>query len=467
MKMADLKHSSPHIQIQVQPQQQTQLDQSTFARFNQVAPTQAEETNIQVETTTGKFCNRLFLVLFSLHLLFIFLLIIILTIRGLRNAAGNNHQFRPIHWYPPLLVSCLCAVVAAVGWQVVVFRHPKKTIEAAFWLGPSLTFALSLLLFSTTTDAGLVAAAFFLILAIIQSLYACWVTRRREYASHILSASLLATQNTVGTTNYVFLALVSAVIYSILWISGVSNAIGTGIRFSALYAIALLISLAWTMNVIRYTLYVAIARVGYLYFTTGVEIGTRLTVRDAVSGLFGLLCQGSAIAPIIELFRGFARTMALTSGDTDEFMFSCVHCYMGVADRLVIYGNRWGFVQMGVYEKGFVQASADTWKMFVQLGMVPLIDRDLTGSFCFLCGVAGGALSAIAGGSWAFAVNQDYATSVSVCSFLMGYCMCRITMAWPQACVSAYYVAYAENPQSHRFDSSIPDQIRALQADRR
>jgi len=38
----------------------------------------------------------------------------------------------------------------------------------------------------------------------------------------------------------------------------------------------------------------------------------------------------------------------------------------------------------------------------------------------------------------------------------------RLAMSWPQACVSAYYVAYAENPQSTQFDSTIPVRLEQL-----
>lgn len=36
-------------------------------------------------------------------------------------------------------------------------------------------------------------------------------------------------------------------------------------------------------------------------------------------------------------------------------------------------------------------------------------------------------------------------------------------MAWVQACVLAYYVAYSEDPESMRFDSTIPQRIQRLQ----
>lgn len=39
----------------------------------------------------------------------------------------------------------------------------------------------------------------------------------------------------------------------------------------------------------------------------------------------------------------------------------------------------------------------------------------------------------------------------------------RIALAWIQACVLAYYVAYSEDPQSVRFDGTIPNRIQRLQ----
>jgi hypothetical protein len=82
-------------------------------------------------------------------------------------------------------------------------------------------------------------------------------------------------------------------------------------------------------------------------------------------------------------------------------------------------------VQVGVYNKGFVQASMDTWEMLRRVGLEPIIDRDLTGSFCFLCGMAGGAICTLVGGTWTFAVHKSYATEVSIYAFLIGYFMVR------------------------------------------
>lgn len=39
----------------------------------------------------------------------------------------------------------------------------------------------------------------------------------------------------------------------------------------------------------------------------------------------------------------------------------------------------------------------------------------------------------------------------------------RVAMAWIQASIAAYYVAYAENPQSQQFDSTMTDTIQEMQ----
>ncbi|KAA8516930.1 hypothetical protein F0562_017252 [Nyssa sinensis] len=218
-----------------------------------------------------------------------------------------------------------------------------------------------------------------------------------------------------------------------------------------------------TRKVIKNTLQVTIARIKYMHFACGIDYDPRVAFHDTIKHSIGSACVGSALCTSTESHSGSARATSLMSGDTDEFMFSCADCYSGVASRLVTYGNRWGFVHAGVYNKRFVQASMDTWEMFRRVGLEPVIDSDLTSSFCFLCGVAGGAICTLVGGSWTLAVHKGYATEVSIYAFLIGYFMCRFAMAWPQACVSAYHVVYAENPQNLRFDSTIPVRIQELQ----
>ncbi|XP_043718666.1 protein PNS1-like, partial [Telopea speciosissima] len=425
---------------------------------------QAGESTTYRKTTAGQITGKLFFIIFFIQLFLITVLIVFLTIRSFVSHSSSNHLSHPLHWYLPLLTSIGCSAIAAFSWLFSIRCNPSRTIKTAFWLSPSLTCVAGLLLLAVGTACSLAVAVAAIIFALIQSLYACWFVPRIDYTSKISSISQAIP--TSGTTKFIALSILAGATYSSLAVSGLGGAtVGTGsLSLSdALFVLAILLSLAWTMQVIRNISHVSISRVGYLYFVHGIESNTFGAYHGTIKHSMGNVCLGSAIVPVLGIIRGSARVISSVAGDTDEFLCSCANCYVGVAARLVAYGNRWGFVHVGVYNKGFVRASMDTWETIGRSGLESVIDSDLTGSFCFLCGVAVGAACTIVSGSWTLAMERSYATEVSIYAFLIGYFMCRIAMAWPQASVSGYYVAYSENPQSLRFDSTIPDCITQLQ----
>ncbi|RVW90320.1 hypothetical protein CK203_036698 [Vitis vinifera] len=297
--------------------------------------------------------------------------------------------FSPPEVVRSMLSSIACGGATALAWQSITRCNPSGAVRAAFWLSPLLT--------------------------LIQSLYACWVNPRFEYATKVLSISMAPSPPSTG---FVFLSVVSGTVYATFLVAGIggATAIGTSID-------------------------------------TRVHPGnpTELSLDNACDQEHTACHHGTHCVPEIH-------------GTRMSFCFSCANCYSGVASTLVMYGNRWGFVHVGVCNKGFVQASGETWEMFKRAGLEPVINYDLTGSFCFLSGVAVGAICTLVAGSWALVIHKSYATEVSIYAFLIGYLICRIAMAWPQACVSAYYVAYSEDPQSVRFDSTtIRDCIDRIQ----
>ncbi|XP_034692686.1 protein PNS1 [Vitis riparia] len=410
---------------------------------------------------TGKFFfMRLFRGLFYLHLLLIAVLVIFLTIRGFLSA-GKDHRFHHLKWYAPLLSSIACGGAITLAWQSITRCNPSGAVRAAFWLSPLLTCGVGVLFVSIGFTGSLAAGVLVLVFSVIQSLYACWVNPRFEYATKVLSISMAPSPPSTG---FVFLSVVSGTVYATFLVAGIGGATAIGTSIDTVFILVILLSLAWTMHVIRNILHVTMARIVFLKFMCGIEFDTQVALLDTIRYLVGSICIGSVLAPVLGVIRGSARAMNLVAGDTDEFMFSCANCYSGVASTLIMYGNRWGFVHVGVCNKGFVQASGETWEMFKRAGLEPVINYDLTGSFCFLSGVAVGATCTLVAGSWALVIHKSYATEVSIYAFLIGYLICRIAMAWPQACVSAYYVAYSEDPQSVRFDSTtIRDCIDRIQ----
>ncbi|KAI5443598.1 protein PNS1 [Lathyrus oleraceus] len=436
---------------------------ASFKNFNVITnSTKAQDSTFLNQTLRGNIMRKIFKIIFYLHLLVISLLIISLTIYNLISTS-QNPNFHPMKWYPPLLTSTLCAGVFGFTWQWITLKNPKIAIKATFWLSPFLTCAMAVMLVYIETPISLTFGVIALISSLIQSLYGCWINHRLEYADKILSTSIV--DFPIKTMRIAFSSILIGIFYCFFLMFGIggARAIENKKKVTSLFILLILLSLGWTMQFLKNVIHVTISRVKYMNLGGGEEImDTNVAFHDTLKYLIGSVTIGSILVPFISTFRGFARSMSLIGGDSDEFMFSFVSCYMGIASILVRCGNRFGFVHVGVYNKGFVQSSCDVWDIFNRVGLVQLVDLDLSGSFCFLSGVAGGAISSLVGGIWSIVVYKKYATEVSIYGFLIGYFMVRLGLAWVQACVCAYYVAYAENPQSTHFDSTIPMRLEQL-----
>ncbi|XP_014509685.1 protein PNS1-like isoform X1 [Vigna radiata var. radiata] len=433
--------------------------------------TVTDEEKIQAEqdwlssTNAVKFTNttparKLFKILFYLHLFVIAVLVTSLAIYGLFYVSRSNY-IHPKEWYPPLFISMLCGGATGFTWQWITARNPAKAIREAFWLSPLLTSAMGILFVYIGYAASLAAGVVALLSALIQSLYGIWVSPRFEYAGRVLSISIA--DPSTQSMRLAFSSILIGILYCSFMVCGIGGAKAIKrTELAVFFILVILLSLGWTMQFLKNVLQVTISRVRYMHLAGGAMMDTKVALNDTVKYLTGSVSIGSILVPFISVFRGFARATSLIGGDSGEFMFSCVSCYMGIASLLVKYGNRWGLVYVGVYNKGFVQASSDTWDIFNRVGLEELINLDLTASFCFLSAVAGGAICSLVSGIWSIVIHKNYATEISIYAFLIGYFMFRLAMSWPQACVSAYYVAYAENPQSTKFDSTIPVRLEQL-----
>ncbi|GER51990.1 plasma-membrane choline transporter family protein [Striga asiatica] len=439
------------------------------------SPRHSLSSRNKVQNTIGpgpNFLDKLPCHLFYAHLLLITALIAFLAIRAAL-FPGPARNFHPRIWYAITLSTTALSGLSALSYQALVNLSPSKTFKTTFWLSPLLTCAYGILLVLIGTPTSLAAGVLTIICSVTQSLYACWASPRFTHATKILSISLA--YQPPKTKSAVIISVCASILFSSLLMSGLGN---STTKLEPLFVFLILASLVWTMQIIKNTMQVAVSHVKYMQFACGVEVDFGPVAKATARNSMGSICAGSILVPAVTAARAAGRAVGSVSGDSDEFMFSCAGCCVGASSRAVAYGNRWGFVHVGVYGKGIIRASGDTWEMFGRAGMEDLIDRDLTSSFCFLCGVASGAVCGLVGGVWALFVHGRFATEVSVYAFLVGYFtvreittfdlsryvfLNRVAMAWIQASVMAYYVAYAENPQSQQFDDTIPAYIRQLQ----
>ncbi|XP_065871128.1 uncharacterized protein [Euphorbia lathyris] len=415
----------------------------------------------QTTTTTmnsRKYTNKISLFVFVIHMILAIGLVSFLiykAIQGLVEASDSikRKEKRVLKYFlPQVEAASLLSVTLAIVWQKAVRVWPTFMIHFILWscFFMSLSSGILLICFQKApTDAlGVCLIAF----AIGNGLYACWVNQRIKFSTKILIKSIEPVPKFGDLNDPTYWMLGVGFLWMSLWIFAVLGALN--FYFPPLIIVLLGFSLAWTTEVMRNVVNLTVSRVISLYYLRGMQASTQFCFQRALTRNLGSACLGSVFVPTIEALRIVARGLNLLEGE-DEFMFSCAHCCLGVMNSIFKYGNGWAFVQIGAYGKGFVQASQDIWALFERQEMEEIVDSDITSSICFLAGVCSGSICVIVVAAWTAKVHQSFTATLSLLAFFIGYLMTRIAMALPHACVSCYYVCYAENPDSRLFDKTI------------
>ncbi|KAI5603690.1 hypothetical protein BDE02_01G235900 [Populus trichocarpa] len=416
-----------------------------------------------------RYTNRISLFLFVLHMVVAVGLVSFLIFKGIQGLTeasdGVKRKERRIlkFYLPQVETASLLSITLAFVWQKAVRQWPKFMVQFILWSSFLLSLSAGILLIcfqrATTDGVGVCLIAF----SIGNGLYACWVTQRIGFCSKILIKSLEPVPKFHDLNQPTYCMLGVGFLWMSLWILAVVGAMN--FYFTPLIIIALVLSLAWTAEVMRNIVNLTVSRVIALYYLRGMQSSSQFCFQRALTRNLGSACLGSLFVPAIEALRIVARGLNLLEGE-DEFMFSCAHCCLGIMQSIFRYGNGWAFVQIAAYGKGFVQASQDTWQLFERRGMESIVDLDITSSICFLTGVCSGSICVIVVAAWTAKVHQTFTATLSLLSFFIGYLMTRIAMALPHACVSCYYVCYAENPDPRLFDRIIKDQQDMMNSDR-
>ncbi|KAK6140522.1 hypothetical protein DH2020_025735 [Rehmannia glutinosa] len=348
---------------------------------------------------------------------------------------------------------------------------PPALKTLASFHGPFHNLELFCLNFSRRDSSNLLPKAatdgigvLFITFSIGVGLYACWVTQRTSFCSKIFIKALEPVSKFPDLNQPTYWMLGAGFLWMSFWILAVIGALNFYVP--TLIIMALVLSLAWTAEVMRNVANLTVSRVIALYYLRGMQSSTQFCFQRALSHNLGSACLGSLFVPAIEALRIVALGLNLLEGE-DEFMFSCAHCCLRVMESIFKCGNGWAYVQIAAYGKGFVQASKDTWDLFSKRElMVEVVDSDITSAICFLTGVCSGSICTIVVAAWTSTVHRGYIGTLSVLAAFIGYLMTRIAMALPHACVSCYYVCYAENPDNRLFDKTIPDRIDLIKSGR-
>jgi hypothetical protein len=369
-------------------------------------------------------------VLFIIHLFGFIALTIFL---GIRASSHQSPAYKPFSNFVPLVSSVIVSTIASCFWVILAVTNAPKAIKTSLWAAPVFAIACDVVILLVGNGAALGIGVLVVVFAVAAALYSCWATDPYlRHASELLSTSVTRAYLPPSTSFLVIFVLIATFGYMAFWtvaISCIASVEGQFMNYQMAYVAALLVSMAWTMQVLRYFVYVTVAKLAHTQLIYGVRMpggAVEAFCGTMMGPAFGDICMGAMAVPVNSAVRGFARAMKTATAGNDEFIFSGRGCCFSVSEKMLGRANRWGFVHVGARGKAFCVASRDVWSLFVLRGIANLVDSDLTGSFYFLSSVTTGALASLVAGSWALAMDKEQkglALPVSIYAFLIGYYM--------------------------------------------
>ncbi|KAL8161756.1 hypothetical protein V2J09_013245, partial [Rumex salicifolius] len=436
-----------------------------------IIPQPQNQQQKQVATLNRRgYTNKISLLLFIIHTLVAIGAVSFLILRGIQGILqGGDVKRKQLkllkHFLPQVEAASLISIALALSWQMAVRMWPKFMVHFILWSSFFSTLSAGILLICFEMGSTSAVGVAFMFFSVGNGLYACWVTQRTSFYTKVLLNSLEPVVKFPRLSRPTYLMLTIGFVWMSLWILAVVGALDYELGPIIVFGLGL--SLAWTTEVMRNVVNLTVSRVIALYYLRGMQSNVKFCFQRALTLNLGSASLGSFFVPSIEALRIVARGLNLLEGE-DEFMFSCAHCCLRLMQSVFKFGNGWAYVQVAAYGKSFTKASIDTWDLFQNhcQEMEVIVDSDITSAICFLSGVCSGALCTIMAASWSFRDHRSFTATISVLAFFVGYLMTRIAMALPHACVSCYYVCYAEDPRNRLFDNTVPNRINMIRAGR-
>jgi len=292
----------------------------------------------------------------------------------------------------------------------------------------------------------------YIIILVIQLIY-FWIVRRRiPFAQATIAASVQAVQDHSGPVYVTFVMVFLSIGWIAFWsfvfvaILHVSTGNGQSNNLNGLAYFLLLISLYWTLEVLRNIGHTTTAGVvATWWFNPSATTATWPSFVRATTTSLGSICLGSLIVAILQAVRQIVREAA-KSRDCG-FLACILLCLLDWIESLVRYFNMYAYTRVAIYGTDYITSAKETWQMFVSRGFEVIVNDDLTGMVLAMGSIIGGVVTGVICGVWAHAELASMAwVYIGIVGFVIGYIMVFLIMTVIQSAVATTYVVWSEDP---------------------
>ncbi|CAN4110288.1 unnamed protein product [Withania somnifera] len=291
-----------------------------------------------ITLNSRSYTNKFSLFLFIVHMIAAIGLVCFLIFKGIQGLleageAVHRKEKRLLKYFlPQVEAASLLSITLAFIWQKAMRMWPTFMVHFVLWGSFVLTLSAGILLICFQRPATDGVGVVFIMFAIGNGLYSCWVSPRIKFCTKILIKSLEPVPKFGNLNQPTYLTLAAGFLWMSMWILAVIGAVN--FYFPPLVIIALVLSMAWVTEVMRNVVNLTVSRVIALYYLRGMESTTQFCFQRALTVNLGSACLGSLFVPAIEALR--------------IFMFCCAHCGLKIMDSIFKRGNGWAYVQLVV-----------------------------------------------------------------------------------------------------------------------
>ncbi|XP_057962718.1 uncharacterized protein LOC131154161 isoform X2 [Malania oleifera] len=382
------------------------------------------------------------------------------TNRILENQAGLTEAYWPLY-----------AVAGGVGaflgwaWLLLLGSRANQMMKVSVHILTTYLAVISVLCFWGEQFFWGVA---FAIVATLQFLYVISVIDRLPFTMLVLQTAVKMVWSLPEVMRVAYAFMIVMLLWMAIWSFGVAGVVassmGDGGRWWLL--VVLSVSLFWTGAVLCNTVHVIVSGMVFLVLIHGGREAASLppnslsrSLQYAVTTSFGSICYGSLFTAAIRTLRWEIRGLRSKIGN-NECLLCCVDFLFHLVETLVRFFNKYAYVQIAVYGKGFNRSARDAWELFQSTGVEALIAYDCSGAVLLMCTVLGGLITGTCSGVWAWIKTSDRVIMVGSTAMLMGMILVGLAMVVVESAVTSIYICYAEDPLLiNRWDAEFFNQM--------
>ncbi|KAG9458132.1 hypothetical protein H6P81_002640 [Aristolochia fimbriata] len=308
----------------------------------------------------------------------------------------------------------------------------------------------------------------FAIAALLQFLYVISVIDRFPFTMLVLQKAVRMVWNLPEVIRVAYAFMLLMLLWIAIWSFGaagvIASSIGDGGRWWLLGALS--VSLFWTGAVLCNTVHVIVSGMVCLVLIHEGRAAATMpsrpllkSFRHALTTSFGSICYGSLFTAAIRTMRWELRGLRSKIGN-NECLLCCVDFFFHLVEYLVRFFNKYAYVQIAVYGKGFNSSARDAWELFQSTGIEALIAYDCSGAVLLMGTILGGLVAGTCTGVWTWHRAKDRVIMVGFSAMLIGMILVGLAMTVVESAVTSIYICYAEDPSLiHRWDAEFFNQM--------